>query len=228
MLPHGNVDHGETSNHITDHPISTTTLQIQKLSQTDTLPTKVTPESAAYDLNSTTNITIPPLTLSKIPTNLAIRPPPGTYCQIPSQSGMILNHDTKVTAGTIDHDYTGNVQVVLKNNSNPDYQVKQGDRRAQMIIYQITLDNTTAKVNKAEDKACHQIMLRDGVVRIYQHLSRSTYMARANGYTAGGSAPQPDKDRTGQALQGYYTYFAPSLGLHYYSASTNRSTDSPY
>ncbi len=32
----------------------------------------------------------------------------------------------------------------------------------------------------------------------YQHLSRSTYMARAraNGYTAGVSAPQPDKDRT--------------------------------
>jgi hypothetical protein len=36
-------------------------------------------------------------------------------------------------------------------------------------------------------------------VRIYQHLSRSTYMARANGYTAGRSAPQPDKDRTARA-----------------------------
>ena len=42
----------------------------------------------------------------------------------------------------------------------------------------------------------YTVIMKWGSVRIYQHLSRSTYMERANGYTTGGSAPQPDKDRT--------------------------------
>lgn len=42
----------------------------------------------------------------------------------------------------------------------------------------------------------YTVIMKWGSVRIYQHLSRSTYMARANEYTAGGSAPQPDKDQT--------------------------------
>ena len=42
----------------------------------------------------------------------------------------------------------------------------------------------------------YTVIMKWGSVRIYQHLSRSTYMERANGYTTGGSAPQPDKDQT--------------------------------
>jgi hypothetical protein len=44
--------------------------------------------------------------------------------------------------------------------------------------------------------SCRISTIKARAVRIYQHLSRSTYMARANGYIAGGSAPQTDKDRT--------------------------------
>ncbi len=49
------------------------------------------------------------------------------------------------------------------------------------------------------------------------------YMARANEYTAGGSAPQPDKDQTARPglAQGYYIPCTqPSTTLLY--ASTNR------
>ena len=43
-------------------------------------------------------------------------------------------------------------------------------------------------------------------------------MARANEYTAGGSAPQPDKDQTARpGLAGIlHTMHAPSLVLHNY------------
>ena len=63
----------------------------------------------------------------------------------------------------------------------------------------------------------YTVIMKWGSVRIYQHLSRSTYMKRAKGYTTGGSAPQPDKDRTARpCLAGIRTYHAPSLVLHYY------------
>jgi hypothetical protein len=62
----------------------------------------------------------------------------------------------------------------------------------------------------------YTVIMKWGSVRIYKHLSRSTYMARANGYTAGGSAPQSDKDRTARPCRDT-TYHAPSLVLHYYS-----------
>lgn len=42
-----------------------------------------------------------------------------------------------VTAGVIDEDYRGNVGVVMFNHSDKDFEVKKGDRIAQLICEKI-------------------------------------------------------------------------------------------
>jgi deoxyuridine 5'-triphosphate nucleotidohydrolase len=74
----------------------------------------------------------------KVPTDIAIKPPPGTYCQILSRSGLVTKHNVKVKAVMIDTDYTGNITAILYNNSDVNYQIHKGDRVAQVLIYNIT------------------------------------------------------------------------------------------
>jgi deoxyuridine 5'-triphosphate nucleotidohydrolase len=113
------------------------TLRVVKLSATAVIPTRATPESAGYDLYSAETIELQPNTLTTIRTDLSIRPPPGTYCQVLPRSGLLTKHGLETKAGTIDRDYTGNVLIVMKNTSPKLYTVNQGDRIAQLLIYRI-------------------------------------------------------------------------------------------
>ena len=109
-------------------------LQVKCLSIHATLPVRATDGSVGYDVFSAVDYTLPPQTRCAIPLDIAITPPPGTYAQIKSRSGMSLKHSNDVQAGTIDRDYTGNVQVVLYNSGNKSYEIKLGDRIAQLIL----------------------------------------------------------------------------------------------
>lgn len=114
-----------------------TDLQVQCLSIHATLPVRATDGSAGYDLFSAVDLTIPPQTRRAIPLDIAITPLLGTYAQILSRSGLSLKHQIDVRAGTIDRDYTGNVQVLLENLSDTPYSVRIGDRIAQMVLMNI-------------------------------------------------------------------------------------------
>ena len=45
-------------------------------------------------------------------------PPEGYYAQLMSKSVLTVLYELKVKAGVIDPDFTGNIGVVLKNNSD--------------------------------------------------------------------------------------------------------------
>ena len=50
---------------------------------------------------------------------------------------MVVKQQIAVNAGVIDSDYTGEIKVVLVNMGNQDYQIKNGDRIAQLITEKI-------------------------------------------------------------------------------------------
>jgi len=119
-------------------PTDTTqmSIQIKCLSDIAKLPTRATDGSVGYDLYSARDVTIPPQTRTCIPLDITIVPPAGTYGQIFSRSGLAAKHSVDVCAGTIDPDYTGNVQVVLENNGITDCAIRSGDRIAQIVFLQ--------------------------------------------------------------------------------------------
>ena len=71
-----------------------------------------------------------------IPTGLKISLPETFEGQIRPRSGLALKHGVTVlnSPGTIDADYKGEVGVILINLSDKMYEIKPGDRIAQMII----------------------------------------------------------------------------------------------
>lgn len=72
-----------------------------------------------------------------VDTDLAIAVPAGTYGRVAPRSGLASKHFIDTGAGVIDADYRGMVKVLLFNHGESDYQVKEGDRVAQLVIERI-------------------------------------------------------------------------------------------
>ncbi len=102
------------------------------------LPAYETLASAGMDLraNLDVSITLKPLQRSLIATGLFIELPVGSEAQIRPRSGLAFKHGLTVlnSPGTIDADYRGEIKVLLVNLSNEDFEVKDGERIAQMIV----------------------------------------------------------------------------------------------
>ncbi len=71
-----------------------------------------------------------------IPTGIAVSIPEGYEAQIRPRSGLALRSGITLvnTPGTIDADYRGEIGVLLINHGEKPFQVRRGDRIAQMVI----------------------------------------------------------------------------------------------
>ena len=69
--------------------------------------------------------------------DLAILPPEGYYAQLMTKSGLTVLHELEVKAGVIDPDFTGNVGVVLKNNSDQLIEHLAGEQIAQLLFIKV-------------------------------------------------------------------------------------------
>jgi len=60
----------------------------------------------------------------------------GFEAQVRPRSGMAFKHGITVlnTPGTIDADYRGEIKVIIVNLSNQSFEIRDGERVAQMIV----------------------------------------------------------------------------------------------
>merc|ERR1711988_2046174 len=112
-------------------------MQVCKLSEHAMVPTKGSKLAAGYDLYSAYDYVIPAQGKVIAKTDISIRVPDGTYGRIAPRSGLSAKHHIDVGAGVIDQDYTGNVGVVLFNHAQVEFEIKKGDRIAQLICEKI-------------------------------------------------------------------------------------------
>ena len=104
------------------------------------LPAYQTAQAAGLDLVAAVGA-YAPVSLRKgervlIPTGLAIALPPGFEAQVRPRSGLALKHGITVlnSPGTIDADYRGELQVILVNLGQDDFEIRRGERIAQLVI----------------------------------------------------------------------------------------------
>eukprot|EP01095_Lingulamoeba_sp_RSL-Kostka_P004369 TRINITY_DN15533_c0_g1_i1.p1 TRINITY_DN15533_c0_g1~~TRINITY_DN15533_c0_g1_i1.p1 ORF type:complete len:153 (-),score=49.87 TRINITY_DN15533_c0_g1_i1:56-514(-) len=109
-------------------------LKIKKLSKNARLPFKATNLSAGYDLYSAHDNKIPAKGRGIVDTDISIEFPIGCYGRIAPRSSLALKHGIDVGAGVIDGDYKGHVKVILFNFGDEDFEIKKGDRIAQLIL----------------------------------------------------------------------------------------------
>eukprot|EP00590_Aulacoseira_subarctica_P009283 CAMPEP_0172419932 /NCGR_PEP_ID=MMETSP1064-20121228/6327_1 /TAXON_ID=202472 /ORGANISM="Aulacoseira subarctica , Strain CCAP 1002/5" /LENGTH=1080 /DNA_ID=CAMNT_0013159633 /DNA_START=39 /DNA_END=3281 /DNA_ORIENTATION=+ len=117
-----------------------TEAQIQLLTSKAKVPIRATQQSVGYDTYSPEPHTLQPQMITKVPLDIAINPPSGSYVQLMSRSGLALKGVT-VHAGVIDPDYRGNITVLMHNSTDKPIQIKAGERVAQILFKQVSLPN---------------------------------------------------------------------------------------
>ena len=114
------------------------TLQIKKLKPEAKVPLQGSEFAAGFDLHSAEDTVVPARGKVCISTGIAMAIPLGNYGRIAPRSGLAAKHSIDVGAGVIDADYRGELKVLLFNLSDNDFEVKAGDRIAQLIIEKYT------------------------------------------------------------------------------------------
>ena len=101
-------------------------------------PSYETSGSAGMDIRSNEKLTVKSGASEIIGTGIFIKLPNGYEAQIRSRSGLTAKNQVIVlnSPGTIDSDYIGEIKIILANLSTKDFEVKKGDRIAQMVIAQ--------------------------------------------------------------------------------------------
>ncbi|CZR50880.1 probable Deoxyuridine 5'-triphosphate nucleotidohydrolase [Phialocephala subalpina] len=112
-------------------------LLIKKLSDKARLPTRGSAFAAGYDIYASKDTVVPARGKVLVDTDLSMAVPDGTYGRIAPRSGLASKHMIDTGAGVIDADYRGQVKVLLFNHGEKDFEVKEGDRVAQLVLERI-------------------------------------------------------------------------------------------
>jgi dUTP pyrophosphatase len=112
-------------------------LKFIRITENAVAPTRASEFAAGYDLCAAKDVIVKANSTAKIPTDLVIAMPSGTYGRIAPRSGMALHNFIGIGGGVIDEDYRGPVNVVLFNHGKGSYEVNIGDRIAQLICEKI-------------------------------------------------------------------------------------------
>ena len=99
------------------------------------LPSYATDGAAGLDIVAAEDVTLAPGQRHAVATGFAIAIPEGHEVQVRPRSGLALRHGITClnTPGTIDHDYRGEVKVILANLGSDPFEVRRGERIAQLV-----------------------------------------------------------------------------------------------
>ena len=99
------------------------------------LPAYASAGAAAMDVVAAEDVELAPGARAAVATGIAIAIPEGYEVQVRPRSGLALRHGVTClnTPGTIDHDYRGEVKVILANLGTDAFRVVRGERIAQLV-----------------------------------------------------------------------------------------------
>ena len=117
-------------------------IKLQRLPHGNGLPTPsyATDGAAGLDVVAAEDLTLAPGQRHAVATGFAIAIPPGYEVQVRPRSGLALKHGITClnTPGTIDEDYRGEVKVILANLGSEAFEVRRGERIAQLVPAVVT------------------------------------------------------------------------------------------
>jgi dUTP pyrophosphatase len=99
------------------------------------LPTYATEHAAGLDVCAAEELVLRPGHRHAVATGFAIEIPHGYEVQVRPRSGLALKHGITClnTPGTIDSDYRGEVKVILANLGGDPFEIRRGERIAQLV-----------------------------------------------------------------------------------------------
>ena len=132
-------------------------VKFKKLTDTAIVPKYKTAEAAGMDMYADEDVTILPrghktteaagdgfiqiceTGVLLVKTGIAIELPEGYEAQVRPRSGLALRGISVLNSpGTVDSDYRGEVCVIIINHDTEPFEIKKGDRIAQMVVSPVT------------------------------------------------------------------------------------------
>lgn len=112
-------------------------LNVKKLHENATVPTKANGSDAGYDLYALEGAIIDKHCHKLIKTGIAMEIPDGYVGLIWPRSGLAYKYGLDVFAGVIDSSYRGDIGVILYNSQYSNYNLEKGDRIAQILFQKV-------------------------------------------------------------------------------------------
>jgi dUTP pyrophosphatase len=109
----------------------------EKVDKTAIIPTKGSAEAACWDVYAAESCFVICGEVTKISTKLRVKVPKGHMLHIVPRSGLAAKHGVQTMAGIIDSDYRGELIVVLTRVLPKRYNIKCGDRIAQIQLHPV-------------------------------------------------------------------------------------------
>ncbi len=113
-------------------------VKIKLVTKEGNIPKYETTGAAGMDLKATLDepIVLAPSERRLVPTGLFIELPKRYEAQVRARSGLAIKHGITLinSVGTIDSDYRGEIKVPLVNLGTEPFEIKDGERIAQMIV----------------------------------------------------------------------------------------------
>ena len=117
-------------------------IQLKRLPHGQGLPAPAyaTEGAAGLDVVAAEDVILAPGQRHAVATGFAIAIPEGYEVQVRPRSGLALKHGITGpnSPGTIDHDYRGEVKVILANIGSEPFEVRRGERIAQLVPAPVT------------------------------------------------------------------------------------------
>lgn len=115
-------------------------------------PEYAKPGDAGMDIRANEACKIYPGETQLVKTGIHVGLPEGYEIQVRPRSGQSLKTKIRVanSPGTIDHGYTGEICIICDNIGSDPYEVKEGDRIAQIILKEVPSISWQKVNNEAE------------------------------------------------------------------------------
>lgn len=126
---------------ITNVKLQAAPVSVKVINKSDNpLPKYETLGSAGMDVSSSEDLILHPGFVVSVPTGLYFEIPKGYEIQVRSRSGIAYKNGVFVinSPGTIDSDYRGEIRVLLTTVCNGPFEIKKGDRIAQIVLQPVT------------------------------------------------------------------------------------------
>ena len=118
----------------------------------NSLPQYETSGAAGLDVKANENVTIKPGERVLVKTGLFVEIPEGYELMVRPRSGLAIKHGITVlnSPGCVDSDYRGNIGVILINHGSNDFEVRIGDRIAQLVLNKVEQIDWQTVISKDE------------------------------------------------------------------------------
>ncbi len=111
-----------------------TKVKIKRLHSDAQLPKYGRSGDAGMDIHAYETVILQPGERRIVSTAIALAIPEGTVGLVWDRSGMAAKHGIKTMAGVLDNTYRGELKIVLLNTHDEPYEVRKGDRIAQLLV----------------------------------------------------------------------------------------------